>query len=203
MAVPTTTAINPVTSRLVVVTTTSSTSIQFLTSLTSEATASTTSSSTVALAVSTTSPSTVAASTIPTTSPSTVASTASTSPSPAAPTTSFVGSSQKSFEFLQPQQNSVIYAVTPDRKESVKLNCTVFYNGSYDNLTITWTTSNKLIYTDTESDPESYRENYKITTILKVTGKSKATFTCNFHHSSGWNDSREFVFTTDGKMTSV
>ena len=164
------------------VATTSSTSIQFLTStssLTLEATTSTTSSSTVASTVLT------------------------TLPSPTAPTGSFVGSSQTSFEFLQPQQNSVSYPVTPDRKESVKLNCTVFYNGSYDDITITWTTSNKLIYTDTESDSESYRENYKITTILKVAGKSKAMFTCNFHHSSGWNNSREFVFTIDGKMTSV
>ena len=96
--------------------------------------------------------------------------------------------------------NPVVYTITPDRKESVKLNCTVFYNGSNDDITITWATSNKLIYTDTESDTESHREDYKISTILKVAGKSKATFTCNFYHYLGWNSSREFVFTTDGKV---
>lgn len=117
------------------------------------------------------------------------------------PTASSMGStmSQTFFKFLEPQENPVVYTVTPDRKESVKLNCTVFYNGSDDDVTITWTSNDKLIYNDTQS----YTENYKITTILKVTGKSQATLVCTFTHSSGWVNSRDFVFTADGKATRI
>jgi len=105
--------------------------------------------------------------------------------------------SQMLFRFSHPQKNPVVYEVMPNRKESVKLNCTAFYNGSRDDITIVWTSNNKLIYNDTES----YIENFKITTILKVAGKSKETFTCTFHHSSGWNNSRDFMFTVDGRGT--
>ena len=104
--------------------------------------------------------------------------------------------SQNDFEFLQPLENPVVYKITPDRKESVKLNCTAFYNGSDEDITITWTSNERLIYTDT-----SFTENNRITTILKVAGKSQAMFTCTFLHASGWNNSREFIFTVNGKMT--
>ena len=112
-------------------------------------------------------------------------------------TESFIGStlSQNYFEFLYPQENPVVYEITPDRKESVKLNCTAFYNGSDNDITITWTSNEKLIYIDT-----SFTENNEITTILKVAGKSQAMFTCTFRHSSGWNNSREFIFAA-GKAT--
>lgn len=103
--------------------------------------------------------------------------------------------SQNDFEFLHPIENPVVYEITPDRKESVKLNCTAFYNGSNEDITITWTSNERLIYTDT-----SFTEDYEITTVLKVAGKSQATFTCTFHHASGWSNSREFIFTANGKV---
>lgn len=114
-------------------------------------------------------------------------------------TVSSIGSalSETLFEFLHPQENPFVYIIVPDRKESAKLNCTAFYNGSNDDITITWMGNGRLIYTDTES----FRENSKVTTILKVAGKSEATFTCIFHHSSGWNNSRDFIFTVNGKVT--
>lgn len=105
-----------------------------------------------------------------------------------------------SFRFLHPQVNPVIYEVMPNRKESViKLNCTAFYNGSSDDITIAWTNNNRVIFNDTET----FTENFKITTILKVAGKSEGTFTCTFHHSSGWNNSRNFIFTVDGRGTEI
>ena len=114
------------------------------------------------------------------------------------PTVSSVESalSQNDFEFLYPLENPVVYKITPGQKESVKLNCTAFYNGSDEDITITWTSNERLIYTDT-----SFTENYTITTILKVAGKSQAMFTCTFHHASGWSNSREFIFTANGKVT--
>ena len=105
--------------------------------------------------------------------------------------------SQNLFKFLHPQESRVIYNIMANVTESVKLNCTAFYNGSTDDITVTWTSNEKLIYTE----EENLTENYKIITILKVVGKSQAMFTCTFRHSSGWSNSREFIFTTNGKET--
>ena len=103
--------------------------------------------------------------------------------------------SQNLFKFLHPQENPVIYYIMANVTESVKLNCTAFYNGSADDIIVTWRSNEKLIYTE----QESLTENYKITTVLTVVGKSQAMFMCTFRHSSGWSDSREFIFKANGK----
>ena len=101
--------------------------------------------------------------------------------------------------FLHPQENPVVYEVMLNRKESITLNCTAFYNGSRDDITIVWTNNNRLIFNDTES----FTENFKVTTILKVAGNSEGMFTCTFHHSSGWNTTRDFIFIVDGRGTVI
>lgn len=119
----------------------------------------------------------------------------SSSPLPSITPTISSSPPQTLFKFLQPQENPVLYEITPGRQKSVKLNCTAFYNGSIDDIAIKWISNNRVVYNDTES----FTGKFMLTTILKVVGKSKAMFTCTFQHSLGWNNSRDFIFTTQGE----
>ena len=102
--------------------------------------------------------------------------------------------SQTVFRFLQPQENLYILQVSPNQ-QSINLNCTAFYNGSSDNITIKWTRNDRVIFIDTEQ----YTEMNIVSTILEINGQPFGSYTCTFHHSMG-QSARELRIISSGKM---
>ena len=104
-----------------------------------------------------------------------------------------VSSSQTVFRFLQPQENPYILLVSSNQ-QSIILNCTAFYNGSSDNITIKWRRNDRVIFNNTEQ----YTEMNIVSTILKINGQSLGRYTCTFFHSLG-QSVRELRIISTGK----
>ena len=102
--------------------------------------------------------------------------------------------SQTVFRFLQPQENPYMLHVSPNQ-QSITLNCTAFYNGSNNNITIQWTRNDRVIFIDTEQ----YTEMNIVSTVLVINGQSFGSYTCTFHHSLG-QSARELQIISSGKM---
>jgi len=106
-----------------------------------------------------------------------------------------VSSSKTAFRFLRPQENPYILQVSPNQ-QLITLNCTAFYNGSNDSITIKWRRNDRVIFNDTEE----YREMNIVSTILKIDGRSLGRYTCTFIHSLE-ESVRELQIISSGKNT--
>jgi len=106
-------------------------------------------------------------------------------------------SSQTVFRFLRPQENPYILEVSSNQ-QSINLNCTAFYNGTSDNITIKWRRNDRVIFNNTEQ----YTEMNIVSTILKINGQSLGRYTCTFVHSLG-ESVRELQIISSGRTTVI
>ena len=99
--------------------------------------------------------------------------------------------------FMFPTVNPLVLKITTILL-NVTINCTVTWKGESSQFTITWS------YNGTKIEPS---QKYVITKdsllIIQFKPEDAGTYECTVKHPSGWNDSRQYIISTNqGKQFS-